>query len=113
MVFLNACGTAVPQLADRSSFTTFLLKRGFRGVLGTVCDIYDSVAAHFAVVFFEALLKGKTVGAAMYEARWHLMDKHGNPLGLFYTFHGNVDLHLARLDDGGVVPACKSPSRIR
>ena len=112
MVFLNACGTDVPQLADRSSFTTFLLKRGFRGVLGTVCDIYDSVAAHFAVVFFEALLNGMTVGEAMYEARWHLMDKHGNPMGLFYTFHGNVDLQLSRPIVGGVASACP-PAAVR
>ena len=111
MVFLNACGTDVPQLADRSSFTTFLLKRGFRGVLGTVCDIYDSVAAHFAVVFFEALLNGMTVGEAMYEARWHLMDKHGNPMGLFYTFHGNVNLQLSRPIVGGVASACTAGGR--
>jgi hypothetical protein len=106
LVFLNACGTAVPQPVDRSSFTTFLLGKGFRGVLGTLCDISDVVAAHFAMVFYEALLNGKTVGEAMYEARWHLMDKHGNPLGLFYTFYGNVDLKLAAPRIGGVTSAC-------
>jgi CHAT domain len=107
LVFLNACGTSVPQLADRTSFTTFLLEEGFRGVLGTFCDISDVVAAHFAVVFYAALLDGKTVGEAMYEARWHLMDVHGNPLGLFYTFYGNVDLKLAAPPVGGVKPACE------
>jgi hypothetical protein len=91
---------------DRSSFTTFLLGHGFRGVLGTLCDISDVVAAHFAMVFYEALLNGKTVGEAMYEARWHLMDKHGNPLGLFYTFYGNVDLKLAPPRIGEITPAC-------
>jgi CHAT domain len=106
LVFLNACGTAVPQPVDRSSFTTFLLGHGFRGVLGTLCDISDVVAAHFAMVFYEALLNGKTVGEAMYEARWHLMDKHGNPLGLFYTFYGNVDLKLAPPRIGEITPAC-------
>jgi hypothetical protein len=107
LVFLNACGTSVPQPADRTSFTTFLLDEGFRGVLGTFCDISDVVAGHFAVVFYEALLNGKTVGEAMYEARWHLMDVHGNPLGLFYTFYGNVDLKWATPQIGKVKPACE------
>jgi hypothetical protein len=106
LVFLNACATAVPRVADRSSFTSFLLDQGFRGVLGTLCDISDVVAAHFAVVFYEALLNGRTVGQAMYDARWHLMDKHRNPLGLLYTFYGNVDLKLSRSHQSGIDAAC-------
>ena len=107
LVFLNACATAAPRVADRSSFTTFLLDRGFRGVLGTLCDISDVVAAHFAVVFYEALLNGRTVGEAMYDARWHLMDKHRNPLGLFYTFYGDVDLKLSRSHQSATRAACE------
>ena len=110
LVFLNACGTAVPQMADRSSFTKFLLRKKFLGVLGTLCDISNTVAAHFAMVFYEALLSGKTVGEAMHEARWHLMDRHRNPLGLLYTFYGNVDLKVSRSRDGEVRPACESPA---
>jgi hypothetical protein len=109
LVFLNACATAVPEPADRSSFTSFLLENGFRGVLGTLCDISDVVAAHFSVMFYEALLNGMTVGEAMYEARWHLMDKHRNPLGLFYTFYGNVDLRLSRSHKGEMGAACTLP----
>jgi len=113
LVFLNACGTAVPQMADRSSFTKFLLRKKFLGVLGTLCDISDTVAAHFAMVFYEALLSGKTVGEAMHEARWHLMDRHRNPLGLLYTFYGNVDLKVSRPRTGGIVPACEAPAPTR
>lgn len=110
LIFLNACGTAAPQMADRSSFTTFLLEKGFPGVLGTLCDISDTVASHFAVVFYEALLGGSTVGEAMYAARWHLMDRHRNPLGLLYTYYGDPDLRISRPALGEVLPACSAPA---
>jgi hypothetical protein len=108
LVFLNACSSTVPESreADRGAFTEFLLAGQFRGVLGTLFDISDTVAAHFARVFYEALLSGRTVGEAMYDARWHLMERHGNPLGLLYTFHGNVDLALSHPRLGRVLPAC-------
>jgi hypothetical protein len=107
LVFLNACGSAAPHLADRTSFTQFFIDQDFIGVLGTLCDISDEVAAHFAMVFYEALLRGRTVGEAMYDARWHLMDRHLNPLGLLYTYYGNPDLKLATSHAGAVVPACQ------
>jgi hypothetical protein len=109
LVFLNACGSSAPQAADRSAFTEFLVKGHYLGVLGTFFDISDKVAAHFAMVFYEALLSGARVGRAMYEARWHLMELHRNPLGLLYTFHGNVDLHVDDPRAGQVEPACDMP----
>ncbi len=107
LVFLNACASATHQMDDRTSFVKFLMDYQYRGVLGTLYDISDTVASHFAMVFYEALLKGSTVGQAMHEARWHLMDRHRNPLGLLYTFHGNVDLKVARPRKGGVPAACE------
>lgn len=109
LVFLNACGSAAPHMADRSSFTAFLLEKEFLGVVGTLCDISDEVAAHFAMVFYEALLGGKTVGEAMYAARWHLMERHRNPLGLLYTYYGDPDLRFSRSHAGMVEPACEAP----
>jgi hypothetical protein len=85
-----------------------MLEKKFRGVLGTMCDISDIVAGHFATVFYEAFLSGMTVGEAMHEARWHLMDRHRNPLGLFYTFHGNPDLRVSYSRAGEIVPACEA-----
>ncbi len=87
-----------------------MLHEKFLGVLGTLCDISDTVAAHFAMVFYEALLSGKTVGEAMHEARWHLMDRHRNPLGLLYSFYGNIDLGVSRSRAGEITPACISPT---
>ena len=113
MVFLNACRSTVPvpREADRGAFTEFLLAGQFPGVLGTLFDISDTVAAHFAVVFYEALLSGRTVGEAMYDARWHLMERHGNPLGLLYTFHGNVDLAVSHPRLGRIKAACETVRR--
>ena len=109
LVFLNACGSAVPQLASRVSFPAFFLSQESLGVVGTLCDISTDVAAHFAAVFYAALLRGCTVGEAMYDARWHLMDRHRNPLGLLYTYYGNPDLKVAYQRAGQIVPPC-SPS---
>ncbi len=106
LVFLNACGSAVPPLTSRASFAQFFLAQESLGVIGTLCDISDDVAAHFAAVFYQALLRGDTVGEAMYAARWHLMDRHRNPLGLLYTCYGNPDLRVARPQAGSVVPVC-------
>jgi hypothetical protein len=94
LVFLNACASSTPRGAGRGAFTEFLLDGQFIGVLGTLFDISDEVAAHFARVFYQALISGRSIGEAMYDARWHLMERHGNPLGLLYTFHGNVDLKV-------------------
>ena len=106
LVFLNACASAVPQPASRVSFHDFFLAQHTLGIVGTLCDISDDVAGHFAAVFYESLLKGRSIGAAMYDARWHLMEVHGNPLGLLYTFYGNPDLKVAHPRAGGVNPAC-------
>jgi hypothetical protein len=107
LVFLNACGSAVPQSASRVSFQDFFLAQNTLGIVGTLCDISDDVAGHFAAVFYESLLRGRSVGKAMYDARWHLMEVHGNPLGLLYTFHGNPDLKVAHRQTGRVKAACK------
>jgi hypothetical protein len=106
-LFLNACGTAIPPLESRVSFTDFFLRQQSLGVVGTLCDISNEVAAHFAAVFYEALLRGSSVGEAMYAARWHLMDRHRNPLGLLYTYYGNPDLRVARPQAGKVIPVCR------
>jgi hypothetical protein len=107
LVFLNACTSTAMRPADRGSFTSFLLRQRFLGVIGTLCDISDTVAAHFATIFYQAVLSGSTAGEAMREARWHLMDRHHNPLGLLYTFHGDPDIKLAHAHRGRVVPACR------
>lgn len=112
LVFLNACGSAAPHIADRSSFTSFLLSKRFLGVIGTLCDISDTVAAHFANVFYEAFLSRKPVGEAMLEARSHLMERHRNPLGLLYTLYGNPDITVSTSRAGQIVPACTAPFRL-
>jgi hypothetical protein len=106
LVFLNACSSSPHEMPDHTSFTEFLMYHQHRGVLGTLYEISDTVAAHFAMVFYEWLLRGYSVGEAMYEARWHLMDRHRNPLGLLYTFHGNVDLKVELPFAGNMVHAC-------
>jgi hypothetical protein len=108
LIFLNSCGSAVPNVASRVSFPEFFIDQESLGVIGTLCDISDVVAGHFAAVFYEALLRGRTIGESMHDARWHLMERHGNPLGLLYTFHGNPDIKVARPQAGSVVPACRS-----
>lgn len=112
LIFINACASADPKMNHRSSFARFFLEQGAYGVLGTLCDISDKVASHFARVFYQHLLEGCTIGEAMYEARSHLMQVHGNPLGLLYTFFGNPDLKLARPHPGELAVACTQLERV-
>ena len=106
LVFLNACATVNPEMHDRSSFAKFFMQHQSLGVLGTFCDISSAVASHFARYFYQQLFRGDTVGQALYAARWHLMEAHGNPLGLLYSFYGNADLRLTSPRSGNIVPAC-------
>lgn len=116
LVFLNACASAEVQADDRATFTKFFLDNEYLGVLGTLCDISGPVAAHFANVFYEHLLrrvpadKVTSVGQAMYKARRHLLEVHRNPMGLLYSYYGNPDLRVEPGHDGDLAPACECRS---
>jgi hypothetical protein len=93
LVFLNACTSVSVEATKLCSFPSLFLE-SHRGVIGTETRIPDEVAAEFSTAFYRFLLDGKTVGESLYLARWHLVKKANNPLGLVYTLYADPNLYV-------------------
>jgi hypothetical protein len=95
LVFLNACSSQLLSPRAVSSFARELLQNGRNAVVTTWSDVPDDVAFAIARFFYEALLRGDTVGASLREARIRLLLEKKNPLGLLYTVYGDSEFRLA------------------
>ena len=60
-----------------ASMVGTLLRSGITNFIGTTWPVEDTAAAEFAVAFYTHLAEGKTVGAAMREARLHVIEAMG------------------------------------
>ncbi|MFC2043459.1 CHAT domain-containing protein [Chloroflexota bacterium] len=97
LVFLNACGSSKITAEGVNSFPSFFIKRArSRSVIGTETPIPDKFAAEFSKHFYLKLIQGKSLGEALYGARWDLLIKRKNPLGILYTAYGDSGLHVRR-----------------
>jgi hypothetical protein len=94
LVFLNACGTSTLTPLGTTSFPQLFLSIGNRGVIGTEAPIPDRCAAAFSKEFYLQLIRGKSLGEAIFHARWWLLTNNNkyNPLGILYTVYANPDL---------------------
>ncbi|HEY0404177.1 MAG TPA: CHAT domain-containing protein [Pyrinomonadaceae bacterium] len=97
LVFFNACGTAVSDPMRIGSFPDLLLGIGNRGVIGTECEIPDDFAASFSEQFYRALLGGRPLGDAIYHAKWQMLERHNNPLGILYTVYADPDMYVRNI----------------
>lgn len=90
LVFLNACGSTKMTPNGITSFPEmFLFNVGNRGVIGTETRIPDQFAAEFSEQFYLNLVRGATLGMAIFNARWTLLKRRNNPLGLLYSVYAN------------------------
>lgn len=94
LVFLNACSSHLVSPRAVGSFARDLLLNGRNAVVTTWSDVPDDVAFAIACYFYEALLRGDTVGASLREARVRLLLDKKNPLGLLYTVYGDSQFRL-------------------
>ncbi|MFI6810067.1 CHAT domain-containing protein [Streptomyces luteogriseus] len=100
LVFLNACGTAVANpVLGVSLLTPFQLNEN-RGVVASLANLPDRLAARFSGHFYRSLLAGATAGEALHRAKWRLLEDFANPLGLLYTLHGSARLHVSPVPAG-------------
>lgn len=96
LVFLNACGASKLDPNGVTSFPSLFLKIGNRGVIGTETRVPDLYAAAFSESFYLHLIRGNSLGEAIYRARWDLLKRYKNPLGILYTVYANPDLHVRK-----------------
>ncbi|GAA3766552.1 hypothetical protein GCM10022225_61120 [Plantactinospora mayteni] len=97
LVFLNACGTAVMDPASAVSLLQPFQHNRNRGVIATAANVPDRVAAEVSRWFYTGLLTGTTVGQALHEAKWRLLEDRGSLLGLLYSLHGPADMRIRPL----------------
>ena len=90
LVFLNACGSTKITPNGITSFPEmFLFNVGNQGVIGTETRIPDRFAAQFSEQFYLNLVRGATLGEAVFNARWTLLRRLNNPLGLLYSLYAD------------------------
>jgi hypothetical protein len=96
LVFLSACGSAGIKLGRDTSFPDLFLRLRSRGFIGTAAAIPDKFAAGFSQHFYKHLLELKTLGEAIFLARWDMLAHYWNPMGLLYVVYANTDMQATK-----------------
>lgn len=94
LVFMNACGSAEFYPHQASSFPRFFVNQGYRGFIGTETSMPDQLAAQLSQVFYSRLFEGCPAARALHLAKWAMVTRFGNPLGILYTLYADQDLAL-------------------
>lgn len=96
-VILNACcaGTADEMLGAVSGWPARLATRNFGGVLAPIWAVQDDHASAVVVDHLEGMLKGKTLGIAMRDARAFHSNASATPFA--YLCHGDVMARMGRV----------------
>lgn len=99
VVFSNACrsGTVEGPLVASSqgeaifSLANAFLLAGVRHYVGTLWDVPDEPACHFALAYYDRLIAGAGHGEAVRAARWALRDRYGPETVLWasYVLYGD------------------------
>ena len=93
IVFLNACHTArlAFALTGLGGWAERLVgDLNVSAFIGTLWEVNDLLAAEFAIVFYDRLLAGDTLGQAFYTARLHVRDRQpANPTWLAYVLYAD------------------------
>lgn len=92
IIFLNACasGRTSPSLTGVGGWVPQFLGAGASAFVGSTWNIDNLSASPFARCFYENLLGGMTIGAALHDARIKIK-KAGDPSWLSYTMYANPD----------------------
>lgn len=91
VIFLNIChtrrvGFALTGLGGWAE--RMISDLNVSAFIGTLWEVNDLLAAEFAIVFYDRLLAGDTIGQAFYTARLHVRDRQpGNPTWLAYVLY--------------------------
>jgi hypothetical protein len=94
VVVLNACESAALTMSFYEGFVPYLIAKGARGVVGTETVVPAVFAASWAGRFFDRLLSGQRIGAAVLAVRRELATEHRNVLGLLYGVYCDGDTVL-------------------
>jgi len=93
LVVLNMCESAqiYPSISD--GLVSVFLKKGAIGVVGTEIAMPPHFADLYGRLLIEGLAKREPIGAILLGLRRHFLDNR-NPLGMAYSYYGNVFARL-------------------
>lgn len=90
IIFMNACQVAQGSMAlsGVGGWAAVLTRAGAGAFVGTHWDVRDDLAQEFAAEFYQHLVKGQTVAAAVHAARRALLLRNdGDATWLSYSVH--------------------------
>jgi CHAT domain len=100
LLIMNACGSAGLRPGSASSFPKLFLSKdiGFLGFVGTETTISDGFASLFAQSLYNNMLSASRIplGLAMHMARWEMLEKFNNPLGIIYSLYADPEIQVVR-----------------
>lgn len=88
--------SVVRQMEKTTGMAEAFLRGGVSNYIGTYWPVGDVSAATFATVFYPALLRGETVGAALLAARLAIKTKDGTTDWADYIHYGNQNFVLKK-----------------
>jgi hypothetical protein len=91
IVVMNSCGSAHLDPRTAVSFPDIFLSERLGGFIGPEAVVPDDVAADFSRQFYTALTRRMTVGQALHQAKWTLLSRWSNPLGILWTAYIDAD----------------------
>ncbi|MEU7382353.1 MULTISPECIES: CHAT domain-containing protein [unclassified Streptomyces] len=94
LVVLNACNSSGRDSVLRGGFPSYFLSKGARAVVCTDIELPTVLGAEWARRFFDRLLAGTTVAAALHLTARDLVERHRNLLCLLYTAFGTAGVRM-------------------
>jgi len=91
LIFMNACRSdgMAANYTWLAGWAKSFLAAGAGAFIGSLWEVRDSSASHFAETFYQALHSGIPLGDAMKQARTAIQNEPGDPTWLAYTLYGN------------------------
>jgi hypothetical protein len=91
VVVMNSCGSAHLDPRTAASFPDLFLTERLGGFIGPETRVPDDVAADFSRQFYTAVTRRMPVGQALHQAKWTLLSRWSNPLGILWTAYIDPD----------------------
>lgn len=91
VVVMNSCGSAHLDPRTAASFPNVFLAARLGGFIGPEALVPDDVAADFSRQFYTALTRRMSIGQALHQAKWTLLSRWSNPLGILWAAYVDPD----------------------
>lgn len=92
IIILNSCSSAAYSALTFATFLSKFRTKGALGLVGTSFTVPATFAAAFGRSLIKSYLAGVPIGKSLLNIRRDLLDKGGNPMGLFYSLQCHMHI---------------------